>query len=141
MQKLLAVLVVVGAVALAAVALAAASTRAPIMVGAKLDAKQDHARSRGTGSFTGTITGRKLVFTLTFRRLTGPASAAHIHLGAKGVAGPVIVPLCGPCKTKVKGTMTLTAATLKAIRRGRTYVNVHTAKYPNGEIRGQLSAH
>jgi len=112
----------------------------PVMVGTKLDAMQDHATSsHGKGSFTAHITGKKLSFTLKFSGLTGAASAAHIHLGAKGKAGPVIVPLCGPCKTTVTGTVALTAAVIKEIEAGKTYVNVHTAKFPNGEIRGQLA--
>jgi CHRD domain len=111
----------------------------PVMVGTKLDAMQDHATSsHGKGSFTADITGKKLTFTLKFSGLTGAASAAHIHLGAKGKAGPVIIPLCGPCKAKVSGTVHVTATQIKQIESGKTYVNVNTAKYPNGEIRGQL---
>ena len=112
----------------------------PVMVGTKLDAMQDHAtRSHGKGTFSATISGHKLKFTLKFSGLTGAASAAHIHLGAKGKAGPVIIPLCGPCKTKVTGTVAVSASMLKKIEAGKTYVNVHTAKFPNGEIRGQLA--
>jgi hypothetical protein len=51
------------------------------------------------------------------------------------------VPLCAgnKCKSGIHGTVTLTAATLKAVTHGGTYVNVHTAKNPNGEIRGQVA--
>jgi hypothetical protein len=114
----------------------------PIMVGTKLDAMQDHATgSHGKGNFTGDITRGKLKFTLTFSGLTGPATAAHIHMGAKGVAGPVVVPLCGPCKSAVTKTVPIPASAIAAIKKGKAYVNVHTAKFPNGEIRGQLTAH
>src|SRR5438105_3660728 len=112
----------------------------PVMVGTKLDAMQDHATgSHGKGTFTADITGSKLKFTLKFSGLTGAASAAHIHLGPKGKAGPVLVALCGPCKNAVTSTVPLTAAAIKAIEKGNAYVNVHTAKFPNGEIRGQLA--
>jgi hypothetical protein len=135
----LALLVGIAALALAGVAYAASS---PVMVGTTLNAGQDHAtKSHGKGTFTGTITGGKLKFTLKFSHLTGPASAAHIHMGAKGVSGPVIVPLCGPCKTTVTGTIAVNASVLSAIKKGKAYVNVHTAKYPAGEIRGQLATH
>ncbi len=90
------------------------------------------------GSFTGTLTGTKLTWSLSFRKLTGPATAAHIHLGRPGKAGPVVVPLCGPCTSGMKGSATLTAAQVKAVLGGGTYVNVHTAKNPAGEIRGGL---
>ena len=92
------------------------------------------------GSFTATLSGTHLVWKLTFAKLTGPATAAHIHLGAMGKAGNVVVPLCTPCKSGMKGTATISASLLKTIKRHGTYVNVHTAKNPNGEIRGQLVA-
>lgn len=94
----------------------------------------------GTGSFTGQLVGRRLAWTLTFAKLTGPAAQAHIHLGRRGVAGPVAVALCGPCRSGVKGTSTLTAAQLGELKAGRTYVNVHTPTNGAGEIRGQLRA-
>jgi hypothetical protein len=75
---------------------------------------------------------------LTFSGLTGSATAAHIHMGKPGQAGPVIVPLCGPCKAGQSGTATVSAAAVAAIKKGQAYANVHTAKNPGGEIRGQI---
>jgi hypothetical protein len=92
------------------------------------------------GSFTATLSGTHLAWKLTFTKLTGPATAAHIHLGGMGKAGNVVVPLCTPCKGSMKGTATISASLLKTIKKHGTYVNVHTAKNPNGEIRGQLVA-
>jgi hypothetical protein len=94
------------------------------------------------GLFKGTLTGTKLKWKLTYAELTGPATAAHIHKGAKGKAGNVVVPLCGAtpaCKSGLTGTATLTPALLSAFKQHLLYVNVHTAKNPNGEIRGQLA--
>jgi hypothetical protein len=131
--------------ALAVTAFAGASRNAsPIMIAAKLTAKQEVPKqvvknAKASGSFTGDITGTKLTWTLKFSHLTGPATAAHIHLGAMGVSGNVVVPLCTPCKSPVKGTAKLTKALLKDLKVHKLYVNVHTAKNPNGEIRGQLS--
>jgi hypothetical protein len=99
---------------------------------------------RARGAFTVTITKQGssavLVWRLTFSRLTGKALAAHIHSGARGKAGPVIVPLCGPCKSGASGRATVGASVLNVLEAGRGYVNVHTKKNPAGEIRGQLGA-
>ena len=140
-MKKLAALLAVAVVALSAVAIATAGPRSEVMLGAKLDAMQDHTTSKGTGTFTATVTGTKITWKLTFKHLSGAASAAHIHLGAKGKAGNVLVALCGPCKSGQSGTTTIPAAALAKVKKGVTYVNVHTAKNPNGEIRGQIAAH
>ena len=63
---------------------------------------------------------------------------AHIHLGAKGKPGAVIEPLCGPCKSPLNGKSKLSASTISSLASGKTYVNVHAAKNPAGEIRGQV---
>ena len=60
--------------------------------------------------------------------------------GARGKAGPVIVPLCAPCRSGASGRATVDESVLNALESGRTYVNVHTRKNPAGEIRGQLAA-
>ena len=75
---------------------------------------------------------------LTFHNLSGKAVAAHIHRGKPGKAGPVLVPLCGPCGSPRSGKATLTKAATAALKSGSAYVNVHTAKNGPGEIRGQL---
>ena len=99
---------------------------------------------RARGTFTATVKkeGDQGVVTwrLTFSRLTGRGIAAHIHRGAPGRAGPVIVPLCAPCRTGARGRVTVSAAVLNALETGRAYVNVHTRKNQAGEIRGQLRA-
>ena len=60
-------------------------------------------------------------------------------MGAMGKAGNVLVPLCSPCKSGAHGKATFSAALQKALAHHKLYVNVHTAKNPNGEIRGQLA--
>jgi CHRD domain-containing protein len=92
------------------------------------------------GLFKGTLSGNHLKWKLTFAKLTGPATAAHIHMGAKGKSGNVVVPLCGPCTSGMTGTAMITPAEMTAFKKHLLYVNVHTAKNPNGEIRGQLAA-
>ena len=100
--------------------------------------------NRARGTFTATVTASgatgRMAWRLTFSRLTGRALAAHVHVGARGKAGPVAIPLCGPCRSGVRGTATLPAPVIAALEAGRAYVNVHTKRNPGGEIRGQLPA-
>jgi hypothetical protein len=91
---------------------------------------------KGSGSFRlaedGTVTG-----SVTTEGVAG--TAAHIHLGAKGREGPVIVPLTKKGNTySVPAGRKLTAAQRKAFKEGDLYVNVHSAKYKGGEVRGQI---
>ena len=99
---------------------------------------------RASGIFTAAVTKSGstgvLTWRLTFKRLTGRALAAHIHIGARGKAGPVVVPLCTPCRTGARGRATLSAAVLSALESGRAYVNIHTKRNPAGEVRGQIRA-
>jgi hypothetical protein len=116
------------------------SYKAALSVGAEVP--KPTAPAKAAGGFSGTVTGksgqRMLRWTLTYRNLSGKALAAHLHRGKPGVAGPVIVPLCGPCKTGQNGRVAIKNDVAGVLERGRAYVNVHTAKNQAGEIRGQL---
>ena len=73
--------------------------------------------------------------------LTGmTATAAHIHVGALGVNGAVIVPLAQttPGTWSVPASTIFTADQLKAYKQGNLYFNAHSAAFPGGEIRGQI---
>lgn len=100
------------------------------------------AKAKGTFSATIMRTGDSgtIAWKLTFGKLTGKAVAAHIHSGVRGKAGPVIVPLCAPCKSGRTGRANVSATVLSALESGRAYVNVHTKKNAAGEIRGQVAA-
>ena len=64
---------------------------------------------------------------------------AHIHQGAKGANGPVIVPLTKSGDTyTVPAGAKLNASQMQALKDGNLYVNVHSDKYKGGEVRGQL---
>lgn len=67
-------------------------------------------------------------------------AAAHAHNGAAGVAGPVVIPMtqspAGVWTTAASATMT--DDLLVAFMTNRLYLNVHSAAFPGGEIRGQL---
>jgi Cu/Zn superoxide dismutase len=96
------------------------------------------ARGTFTGTATRSDTGASLQWQMTFSGLTGPATAAHIHVAARGQSGPVVVPLCGPCTSPASGTANVDAALLAAIHAGGAYVNVHTDTNRAGEVRGQV---
>ena len=71
-----------------------------------------------------------------------PAAAAHIHKASAGDSGPVVVPLKTPnAAGKSSGCATAARTLVNAILAapGSYYVNVHTAEFPNGAIRGQLT--
>ena len=148
MKKLVSLAGLAAVMSLVVVALAPAAQRSgTYTVNASLNPRQETPRPKravtGRGSFTGTYvenkTGAVLKWKLTFTRLTGSATAAHIHSGKRGVAGPVIVPLCGPCKSGRTGTTKISKAVVETLEKNGAYVNVHTAKNAGGEIRGQVS--
>ena len=92
---------------------------------------------KGTGSFRvaedGTISG-----SVTTDGVKG--TMAHIHQGAKGQNGPVIVPLTKNGDTySVPEGRKLTPDQLKALKAGSLYVNVHSDRYKGGEVRAQLN--
>ena len=140
MKGLAAWLVAVAALVVATSAFAASSGMG---WSAKLTAAQEVPKQTvkvtgAKGAFNATLTGTTLKWRLTFSGLSGPASAAHIHMGAMGKPGGVVVALCGPCKSGMRGSAKLTKAHIAAAGKHKLYVNVHTAKNPNGEIRGQI---
>jgi len=100
------------------------------------------AKATAAGTFSAKTTESSSANTfrwkLTFRNLTGKAGAAHVHMGAKGKAGGVIIALCGPCKNGQTGTVKIKSDVEEALEKGATYVNVHTTKNAAGEIRGQI---
>jgi hypothetical protein len=125
-----------------------AAAKASYKISAPLNVKQEVPKQvvkapNAKGSFTGTIVEKgksaTLRFKLSYSHLSGPATAAHIHVGKRGVAGNVLVPLCaGNCHSGMAGSATFSKDVVDKIERGQTYVNVHTAKNPAGEIRGQV---
>lgn len=115
-----------------------------------LNAEQETtgSTSPGSGFFSYTIEGQQLCYTLEVRDMTMAPFAAHIHVGARNVAGPIVVPLLTPpaatstvseCITAVEGGA-MTPAELAAIAADPRayYANVHTTNWPGGELRGQL---
>ena len=96
------------------------------------------SKANGTAFVTVDTDAKQLMWTVQIDGLTGDATAAHIHgPAAKGEkAGPEI----DMSKAIMGGNAAITDAQIADIKAGKTYVNVHTAKFPDGEIRGQLTA-
>ena len=104
---------------------------------------------------------QRIDYTLTFRDLEAGVLFAHIHFGQRTANGGVSAFLCGggskpPCPQSgtVEGTIVpadvigpadqgIAAGEfdelVRAIRAGVTYANVHSQKFPGGEIRGHIS--
>ncbi len=80
---------------------------------------------------------KQISWTITHSGLSGDATAGHFH-GPAAVgenAGPVI-DISGKIES---GSADLTDAQLADLQAGKLYLNIHTAKFPDGEIRGQLA--
>jgi hypothetical protein len=87
---------------------------------------------------------------VAYSGLSGPVTGGHIHSGAPGVSGPVVLPFAGSLASPILLTLTgasykaaegappTFAAFVEALKAGNSYVNLHTAACPGGELRGQI---
>lgn len=102
----------------------------------------DPITSSGTGNVTALLDRltNKVYLTGNFSGLAGNISNAHIHGGAAGSNGGVVVPLmfAGTTSGNVTGTATVRTTFADSMANGLSYVNIHTSAYPGGEIRAQL---
>lgn len=96
----------------------------------------------GTGEVVMTLNHGQgeICFQLTVQNIA-PATAAHIHRGPFGVAGPVVVGLVPPTSGFSSGCVAVDRDLIKEIIQNPDdfYVNVHNAAFPAGAVRGQLS--
>ena len=98
-------------------------------------------QTQGTGFADASLdtSTRKLEWTANWQNLTGPATAAHFHgPAAPGANAGVEVPWGSSPTSPFHGNATLTQQQMQELQAGKWYANVHTAKNPGGEIRGQL---
>lgn len=99
-------------------------------------------QSKGTGSVAVTYdtVEKTLTWTGSYSGLSGPIVAAHFHgPAAIGRNGGIAVGITiGSAPGVFEGTATISDAQAADLLAGRWYVNLHTAAYPAGEIRGQV---
>jgi hypothetical protein len=93
----------------------------------------------GIGHFTLNATHDTLFYTITWSGLMCNQTAAHIHRGVAGVAGPVLHPLQNLAAGSASGAWALSAQNVIELNSDSLYVNVHSSCFPGGEIRGQLT--
>ena len=98
------------------------------------------ASNRGRAEITLKPATGKVCWDFTITKIDGPGTAAHIHKGRPGAAGPVFIPLGTTFKRQ--GCTTAPKAKINAVKAspGAFYVNIHNVKHPAGAMRGQLKA-
>ena len=121
------------------------TTEAEVQPTAVTSQARGFARARG-------IDGQRLRIRAVAMGLTGPITGAHLHLGAEGTNGPVVVDLTSGVAgngsalsfvanaADLAGPLAGTSFTdfLGEVAAGNVYLNLHSAQFPAGEIRGQL---
>lgn len=90
----------------------------------------------GTSTLTYNPTTKTFTAVTTYSGLT--PSMGHIHKGAVGENGPAIFPFTNLASPITLNSDPLTDEQVNALFKDSMYVNLHTTKYPGGEIRGQL---
>jgi len=129
------------AIALLLPGMAAAQTYSAALIGGT--AEIPPGDPDGTGLAVVTISGTTVQFFLGVTNIASP-TASHIHRGAAGVAGPIVIGFTVAFAAgSTSGSVTVTDQTLlEEIRANPAgfYVNVHNAEFPDGAIRGQLAS-
>jgi hypothetical protein len=99
------------------------------------------ANALGSTAVTVDQVSNTVCYSMHVVNLSAPSTAAHIHRGEVGVAGPVVVPFTPPTDGNTSGCATgVDAATVRELMQNPRdfYVNVHTPDFPDGAARGQL---
>lgn len=92
----------------------------------------------GNVSATYTKSTKTLTYTVTYAGLT--PTAGHFHIGAPGVAGPVVITFPYLAYSPITGSTLLTQLQEDALLAGNMYANLHTSANSGGEIRANVVA-
>ena len=110
---------------------------------ASLDTMQQNhsvmgANPMGVGYFYTNATMDTVWYDVFGSGMSGAITGAHIHEGAMGTSGGVLVALNGVSGNRVNGWSLITNSDIQKMLMGTAYVNLHTTMNANGEIRGQV---
>jgi hypothetical protein len=169
MRRLVVSIAVISVVSLSAIALGQGFKKiSEILTGYEETPSAISTTGNGTFTARISKDESRIEWQLTYSDLEGAVLQSHIHFGQKAVTGPISVFLCtnlgnGPAGTQpcpappatISGTIVAADVTagaadkgieaghlnelIDAIRAGATYVNVHSTKWPTGEIRSQIN--
>jgi hypothetical protein len=100
----------------------------------------NHSKATGSVSVSYDPAEKKLTWMGSYSGLSGPVTVAHFHgpAAAGKNAGIAVGISNGNLPASFEGSATLTDAQAADLAAGRWYLNLHTAAYPAGEIRGQV---
>ncbi len=100
-------------------------------------------QASGGGTIILTLDPRRdtIGYSIAVGGLQGTILMAHIHKGAAGIAGPMVVPFLAPMDGSISGGVTASHDQIEAIAHDPAgfYVNVHTTSFPKGAARGQFT--
>jgi hypothetical protein len=94
--------------------------------------------STATGTATLLFNNTTKIFTISVTHSLAAATMGHIHLGAAGSNGGVVFPFSSPSSPIAYTSIALTALQEADLKANLYYVNLHSAAFTSGEIRGQL---
>jgi hypothetical protein len=129
---------------------AQSTTYAAALSGAKERPTPTSSSATGTASFT--RTGSTIDYVVTTTPFGTPLTVGHLHVGGSSSVGPILVPFTivaqsgmvatgtiDLSKPVTNNTVTISGDSLLVLfEHGNAYVNLSTAAFPGGEIRGQL---
>ena len=83
---------------------------------------------------------REFEWTVTYSNTTGPLIGAHFHgPAAQGANAGVLIPMV-VADSEISGKTVLSEEQVGFLEAGSIYANLHTEKFPGGELRGNLVA-
>lgn len=92
----------------------------------------------GSGTVTLNQAETQITVAITHNIPNGNVTDGHIHQGAPGVNGGIVLPFPGQGANPINEVINVTAPQVATLKAGNYYVNIHTFAFPSGEIRGQV---